>query len=1419
MAENNSPQNCQSCKRVDSAEDEMVQCDKCERWEHFGCAGVDAQIRLPDAAYVCKQCLKQVKEVKSGKGQLKVPVDETRAPKGSKAGSKAGSRNSKKNPGPPGSVSSSVRAAALREQLKLLEEEQKLQEESLLEDEAFRQRMLQEDERQLEEAKRLRERKLKEEMELRRKQQQIRKESLEKRQVVIRQLAEASNGGSVINSEHRMEEANNGGHSVVNSKQKVENWLHRQETGRSDGNQQNLGVNPIPEDPVDPVSSVRTLTQTQIAARQVLGKDLPVFSGNPEDWPIFISNFEQSTATCGYSDAENLVRLQRCLKGNALESVKSRLLLPGSVPNVIQTLRILFGRPELLIRSLLNKINQIPPPRQDRLETVIHFGLAVQNLVDHLKAAQQSNHLTNPVLLQELVEKLPGSLRLDWAVYKNHHEIATLDTFGEFMSGLVTSASEVSFSVPGYSVPKFTMPNENRNSKPRGNTVIVQAHCADEKPAQTLSNKSSVRTGKPCLSCGRVGHRVADCQQFNIASVDERWKLVQQKGLCRTCLNSHGKWPCRSWHGCGVDECRQKHHTLLHSSPSSDRINVSSSHVTSGDLQWPLFRILPVILYGNNTSEIIYAFIDEGSSYTLLDESIARRLGANGKSEPLTLKWTANVTRVEPKSQRVQIDISGKSNSSRYSLFNARTVSRLVLPTQSLKYHDLANRFLHLRGLPLDDYDTIEPKLLIGLDNLRLCVPLKLREGGQTHPVAAKCRLGWSVYGYVPNKSSQSALLGFHMGTVSDRDHELNEQLRDYFTLEDAGVTDSCQIVESADEKRAVQLLQETTRRTPTGPNYETGLLWNTDSPNFPDSYPMAVRRLEALERRLQREPGLLERVREQIVDYEKKGYAHQASLTELTSVEPSRIWYLPLGVITNPRKPGKVRLIWDAAAKIGDVSFNSRLLKGPDLLTPLPMVLCQFRQHPVTVTGDIMEMFHQLKIRFPDCQSQRFVFRHRTTDLPQIYIMDVATFGSSCSPASAQYVKNINADEFASDYPRAAAAIKNKHYVDDYLDSFETVEEAIAVVNEVRLVHSKGGFTLRRFLSNKSDVLQRIGEVAEENAKNLHLVRDGKPESVLGMRWIPKEDVFIYSFSTRDDLQHILDRNHIPTKREVAKVVMSLFDPLGLIAFFLIHGKILIQELWAAGIGWDQQIPQDLNERWQHWVKLLQQLDLLRIPRCYFRSSTKRSNLQLHLFVDSSESAYACAVYFRLESECGAEVALGAAKTKVAPLKTLSIPRLELRAAVLGVRLMETIQKHHTFTVSQRYCWSDASTVLAWIRSTDHRRYHKYIAVRVGEILSSTHQSEWRWVPSKQNVADLATKWNKLPHVTAENPWFRGPAFLYEPEERWPKQRIVVPTEEELRPTHFLAVHLAPNMVFERFNRWTKMHMFFVALIIFVGV
>ncbi|XP_062703973.1 uncharacterized protein LOC134286377 [Aedes albopictus] len=358
------------------------------------------------------------------------------------------------------------------------------------------------------------------------------------------------------------------------------------------------------------------LSPSQLAARQVMGKELPNFTGNPEDWPIFICSFEQSTSACGYSDAENLMRLQRCLKGQAYESVRSRLLLPSSVPQVINTLRTLYGRPELLIRTLIEKVRCAAAPRHDRLESVVEFGLVVQNLVDHLKAAKQYTHLSNPVLMQELVEKLPGSLKLDWAVYRSRQPYATLATFGDFMTGLLDAASQVTYELPNAT---RNFKGEQRRTKEKGH---INAHSAT--PASSLETSSSSpklkRAGKTCAACEREGHRVAECRQFKSLGHDERWKVVQGKGLCSTCLNSHGKWPCRTWQGCDIAGCREKHHTLLHPSSLHPSLNVSVSNITQNSGSSPMFRVLPVVLHAGERKEVVFAFIDEGSSTTLLEK-------------------------------------------------------------------------------------------------------------------------------------------------------------------------------------------------------------------------------------------------------------------------------------------------------------------------------------------------------------------------------------------------------------------------------------------------------------------------------------------------------------------------------------------------------------------------------------------------------------------------------------------------------------------------------------------------------------------------------------------------------------------------------------------------------------------------------
>ncbi|XP_062699293.1 uncharacterized protein LOC134284458 [Aedes albopictus] len=919
---------------------------------------------------------------------------------------------------------------------------------------------------------------------------------------------------------------------------------------------------PRPMNLLEHIEQPGALSSQQIAARQVVGKDLPPFGGNPADWPMFISSFEQSTVACGYSNAENLVRLQRCLTGHARDAVRCRLLLPANVPQVINTLRTLYGRPELLIRSLHETIRRTPGPRHDRPESILEFGLAVQNFVDHLQAANQEEHLANPMLMQELVEKLPGPMRMDWATFKNLQPRATVLTFGKFMGKLVTAASEVSFELPGFQKELNSEKQQRLREKAR-----IQAHATESAPSLKSTTESTRKPPKTCRICEREGHRVAECSEFKHLNMEDRWKEVHDKGLCRTCLNNHGKWPCKSWQWCGFAGCRLKHHTLLHSSSapvtSTHSMNVSSGSSLGGHT---LFRVLPVVLYGNGKSLTVFAFIDEGSQITMLEEKVAKELDLSGPRKPLTLQWTGNVKRNELRSEEVSLKISGKCSANRYDLHQARTVSSLLLPAQRFNYQEMAMRFPHLKGLPIEDHDVVQPKLLIGLDNLRLGVPLKLREGGPFDPIAAKCRLGWGVYGRTSTEPVARASVNFHTSAASSSDDLLNEQLRDFFTLENSGAVNTNEKLESDEEKRARKLLENTTKRTALG--FETGLLWKIDEPSFPETYPMAIRRMKALEKKFCCNPSMMQRIYEQLCDFEQKGYVRKVSESEVAAIDHRKTWFLPLGVVINPKKPGKMRLIWDAAAKVAGVSFNSYLLKGPDLLTPLPRVLSGFRLFPIAVSGDIREMFLQIKLQASDRNAQMFVFRRNPDEAVQVYAIEVTMFGSTCSPSSAQFVKNANAEQYAQHYPRAAAAIKEHHYVDDYLDSFRTIDEAVRVVNDVKFVHSKGGFEIRNFLSNEDEVLRRTGEIEPDSSKDFALVRSETTESVLGMKWIPADDIFTYTFSIRDDLKPILDENHVPTKREVLKVVMSLFDPLGFVSFFLVHGKVLMQDVWASGIG-----------------------------------------------------------------------------------------------------------------------------------------------------------------------------------------------------------------------------------------------------------
>ncbi|XP_038116797.1 uncharacterized protein LOC119768998 [Culex quinquefasciatus] len=444
--------------------------------------------------------------------------------------------------------------------------------------------------------------------------------------------------------------------------------------------------------------------------------------------------------------------------------------------------------------------------------------------------------------------------------------------------------------------------------------------------------------------------------------------------------------------------------------------------------------------------------------------------------------------------------------------------------------------------------------------------------------------------------------------------------------------------------------------------------------------------------------------------------------------------------------------------------------------------------------------MFHQFKIRKDDVPSQRFLYRDHPSEPVKVFAMDVGSFGATCSPCQAQYIKNRNAMEHAAEYPEAAEAIVNKHYVDDYLDSFDSEAKAIKVALEVKEVHARGGFEIRNWHSNSRALLERVGEPKQTQTKAINIDAESEAERVLGLLWLPEEDIL--AFATQLQLDGIP-----PTKRNILRCVMSLFDSQGILSHITIQGRMIIQDTWRNNTKWDDEVIEAIRIRWLRWTKLFKRVSEIKLHRAYFPgfSAAEIGSVELHVFTDASEDAYACTAYFRAVINGKVYVTLAMAKAKVAPLKALSVPRLELMGALLGARLAKAVMAYHSFPICRRVFWTDSKTTLAWIQS-EHRRYRQFVAFRVGEILSKTNAIEWRYIPTLLNPADEATKWGKGPSTDVKSRWFRGPDFLYQPETEWPEQlrSELLETDEELRPCMAHKEHHIED-IFEinHFSRW----------------
>lgn len=956
--------------------------------------------------------------------------------------------------------------------------------------------------------------------------------------------------------------------------------------------------------------------------------DLPSFSGLPAEWPRFICAYEATTAQFGYNDLENMLRLQKCLTGDAKRRVDSLLIRPEHVWRAIDALAKTFGRSELLVESQIMGARQLPEIEDGHLDEIISFSVSVDGLVTFLDCAETEHHLMNPTLLNELERKLPFGERLKWAeVARIIYPRATVRDFALWLGERATLIGSITSSATAE-----TMSTHNGSHKAsRGKHVLLNV------AAESLNSK------RACSFCSEA-HDVHHCDRFRRLSVDERFNEIRSHPLCFGCLGVGHMLPsCPSKLMCGVDGCDKWHDPLLHKgtlqAASSDRSssrrrgarndsggqhNGSTSSQTNGvyNVTTPMpretqinnasstdnnvvnetaghptvltckparndrnvfYRIVPVTLHSKQRQINTFAFLDEGSSATLIDDSLADELQLDGAESPFHMIVLGDQP-VSEMSRSVALGISGmQKDAMRFDISGVRTTKHIprVLPKQSIGRRAIVDEYPHLHDVPFDSFENAEPRILIGLDNHHLGVPSLVRNSAAGGIVATLTPLGWVLYGSNNAQTLPGAVVLHVREAESDVDEQytqLNELVRHHFTTEAFGTKVPSAEIESDDIKRARELLSSTTKRV--GTRFETGLLWKRDGIVLPNSYAMALKRLVSVESKMRRDPEYARQYREQIEAYLQKGYARKLTAREAEQ-QSDRTWFLPHFAVQNINKPGRFRLVFDAAAIAHGTSLNAALLAGPDINVPLTRLLFQFRLGIVGVCADVREMYHQVRIRSEDQDAQRFLWRDGNPQTePDVYIMNVMTFGSTCSPASAQYVKNVNATEFEHEMPEAADAIRQRHYVDDFVASFASEEDANRVTADVIELHKRGGFDLRGVVSNSVAVRTRF-DAAQQTDQTVSLEPQALTQKILGMTWETSDDTFRFRTRFGKVKPEVINGSRRPSKREVLSVAMSIFDPFGFLADFVLAAKtLLLPEPVSRGMRRFRRIWTDFGKR-----------------------------------------------------------------------------------------------------------------------------------------------------------------------------------------------------------------------------------------------
>lgn len=1178
---------------------------------------------------------------------------------------------------------------------------------------------------------------------------------------------------------------------------------------------------------------------------------VPLFSGDIFEFDSFFDTFKAVVdSNDELSDVEKLFYLKQSLRGSAAECVNGLQMITSNYKIAIDNLKIRYENRKLQVLAHLEALFNFNEITRENAGDLRRFSDTVERHFRGLENMDLSDKEFKAAILAYLIKSKTDYQTASDYIKLNSKNIPSLEESKEFISNKCLALESLS-----------SMPNKGafNYSKPQ----IRQTIQSNNKPESL--GKSPVT----CAICHKGEHFVSHCGAFLEMSPKQRWEKTRNLNLCANCLKHSNSSRCRSSNSCR--KCQRKHHTLLcystfNSKPRifSTNANASNSinHVTPPQIEVPVNRNLETqrpqndsenipnsvsaisankaqaqssssvllstaqvsVCVGNNISVSAKCLLDSGSQSNFITRSFCDKL----KIEPKPMKTIISGINGNVSNSFGICDVQMRSlySNSSYCL------QCLVVPTitSKLPISTISKKLISVPiNVQLADttfYESSTIELLIGADTFyELLLPGQIRLG-KNLPILQNTTLGYIVSGKLPLafpkvslSSSGHVTNAFHANHVvveEDIESTLSDSINRFMSVDD--IEPRCKSSLLSREHQFCESNFEKTTKFESDGKLTVSIPYNSNIAHLGDSKARSIQRFLNLEKRLNRDPALKEQYSTFIHEYQELG--HMTEVGQLNSamsvqcndsfkpfsyldgfVDPTSLsrYFLPHHPVFKESLSTSLRVVFDGSTKTtSGKSINDAQIVGPVIQDDLFSILLRFRQFEVAIVADIEKMYRMINIQPNQRHLQSILWRDTPQSDIKIFELNTVTYGMASSSYLATKSLQFIAKAYSKQFPQASRSIFTNFYMDDWLLSTNSVEEMQLLKTQVSQCLSNHGLTLRKFMSNNSKVV--FDSDYSKHRNNLYTVpiNNQLGTKTLGLNWIPSEDVL---FCNADISTTTI------TKRAILAAISKIYDPLGILSPVVVVAKLIMQQLWQEKVDWDHPISYSIRNQWSAFQKQWIQKSPLKIKRSVIPNTSK--NIQLHGFSDASSRAYGACVYVRtIQNDNQVTCSLLCAKSKVSPMNTVSIPRLELCAAVLLTQLMQRVVDAISITADEIFLWTDSTIVVQWIHSAPNM--HKvFVANRIAFIHENSHVSWWRHTPSQLNPADLISRGTSVSELKENNLWWNGPEHLKHSYSSWPLNAVCTNSNSsdilELRQCSFTTV-AASMEVFDKYSTLTML-------------